>query len=75
MLQEIIVYIILSLSFGYTFYNMLGFFNLFKGKNKSSACGSCASGSCGTCSLKTYQHLPESVQSIKIDSKNIKPMI
>lgn len=74
MLQEIIVYIILFISFGITIYKMLGFLNIFKENRNKSACGSCAAGSCGSCSMKSYQHLPNSIQNLKIDTEDLKPI-
>ena len=52
---------------------MLGFLNIFKENRNKSACGSCAAGSCGSCSMKSYQHLPKSIQNLKIDTEDLKP--
>jgi len=65
MVQEIITYIILAISFGLTFYKTLGFFNLFNGMKSTNKPG-CASGSCSSCSFK---HLHTAMAPI--DTSNI----
>lgn len=68
MLQEIIVYIILIFAFGITIYKSLGFFNVFgHKKDNASVCGSCSSGACGSCSLKTNITYGKPVMPLKID--------
>jgi len=75
MIQEILVYVILIISFGISLYKFIGFFGLFKTKASHSACGTCTSGGCGSCSIGQYQHLPNKINRLKIDTEKIKPII
>jgi len=54
MLQEILVYIVLALTFGYTIFKALESFHIIgKKKPNASACSSCSSGACGSCSISS----------------------
>lgn len=71
MLQEIIVYIILAISFIIALYKMIGFFGVFNSTSSKSACGSCTSGGCGSCSLKSSINQKPPLFPIKIDTERL----
>jgi hypothetical protein len=68
MLQEIIVYIILAITLGIVIYKSIGFFDLFKNKN-TSACHSCASGSCGSCAFHPQNNFSNQISPLKFGEK------
>jgi len=68
MIQEIAVYIILGISFGIIIFKSLSFFEILK-NNNSSACTTCASGGCASCSLRMNKDFTLPVQSLKISKK------
>jgi hypothetical protein len=54
MLQEVLVYIILALTFGYAIFKLLESFHIIgKKKPNATACSSCSSGACGSCSISS----------------------
>ncbi|NPD47697.1 hypothetical protein [Lentimicrobium sp. S6] len=71
MIQEIIVYAILIITFGLTFYKLFGFFDMFKNDSNKSACGSCASSSCGSCSVKIIANNKKILHPLKVDHEKM----
>lgn len=72
MIQEIIVYSILIVTFGLTFYKLIGFFEVFRNGSTKSACGTCSSGSCGSCSLKPTIEHNKPFYPLKVDHEKMK---
>lgn len=71
MIQEIIVYTILIITFGLTFYKMIGFFEVFKENSTKSACSTCSSGACGSCAVKAIKDNPSIIHPIKVDHEKL----
>lgn len=75
MLQEIITYIIVLLTFGYVIFKTIKFFSNANKISKNSPCNGCSSGGCKECpfnqsSVSSYQLSDGSTQFDRLKTEN-----